>query len=226
MLFTESIAATPQQAASSSLSELLEIALATTPVDAAARGRMPPQLSYGRHAGPAPPTARMAAVVMLLFQREGRWYLPLTERPITLSHHGGQISLPGGSVDEGESTSETALRELAEELGVTNNVRLLGRLADCYVHASDFLVAPWVAVLEGEPHWRPHDCEVQCVIELPLEALHDSQLVRQITIRRGPLEFHAPCLQIDGACVWGATSIILSELADVLRRVWATHNVL
>ena len=106
---------------------------------------MSPELSYGRHAGPAPHTARHAAVVLLLFRRDGRWHLPLTERPDTLAHHAGQISLPGGAVDAGESSTEAALRELDEELGFNAPVEVLGQLADCYVFASDFLVTPWVS---------------------------------------------------------------------------------
>ena len=37
---------------------------------------------------------------------------------MSLAHHGGQISLPGGAIDDGESASEAAVRELREELGV------------------------------------------------------------------------------------------------------------
>ena len=49
-----------------------------------ARTRMSPEMSYGRHAGPPPATARAAAVMLLLFRRGGRWYLPLTVRPASL----------------------------------------------------------------------------------------------------------------------------------------------
>jgi len=194
----------------------------TTALSAGSRGanariRMSPELSYGRHAGPAPHTARHAAVVVLLFQRAGHWHIPLTERPITLSQHGGQISLPGGSIDPGETSAQTALRELGEELGITTDVHLLGRLADCYIYASDFLVTPWVAAMEPEPAWRPHDREVQSIIELPLESLLDDTILGRTTINRGPLTFHAPCINIGGARVWGATSVILCELADIIK---------
>jgi 8-oxo-dGTP pyrophosphatase MutT (NUDIX family) len=185
----------------------------------AARVRMSPELSYGRHAGPAPPTARPAAVMLLLFQRAGRWHLPLTERPATLARHAGQISLPGGSVDPGESSSQAALRELAEELGIESPVDLIGRLAECYVFASDFLVTPWVAATTSEPNWKPHDREVQGVVELPLAMLLDEQCIGRTTIERGPLKFYAPCIRFGAACIWGATSVILSELADVLRQL-------
>ena len=182
----------------------------------APHSRMSPEMSYGRHAGPAPATARQAAVMLLLFRRGGRWHLPLTERPATLARHGGQISLPGGAVEVGESSSQAALRELEEELGVTALVEMLGRLADCYVFASDFVITPWVAATTMEPAWQPHDREVQGVVELSLDVLLDDASIGRTTIERGPLEFDAPCIRVGPACIWGATSVILGELADSL----------
>jgi 8-oxo-dGTP pyrophosphatase MutT (NUDIX family) len=201
------------------LPERLAAALREGRGGAAARIRMSPELSYGRHAGPAPHTARRAAVVVLLFRRGGQWHVPLTERPATLTRHGGQISLPGGAIDPGESSEQTALRELAEELGIAANVNLLGRLADCYIYASDFLVTPWVAATTDDPLWTPHDREVQSIIELPLDLLLDENSIGCTTITRGPLVFRAPCINIGDACVWGATSVILGELAETLHAV-------
>jgi 8-oxo-dGTP pyrophosphatase MutT (NUDIX family) len=180
------------------------------------RSRMSPQMSYGRHAGPAPHTARAAAVVLLLFRRADCWHLPLIERPASQLRHGGQISLPGGVVEPGESSSDAALRELQEELGFDGPLEMLGRLADCYVFASDFVITPWVAAASGEPQWRPHDREVKAVVELSLESLLNERSIGLTTIERGPLVFHAQCLQFGTSCIWGATSVILSELADLL----------
>jgi 8-oxo-dGTP pyrophosphatase MutT (NUDIX family) len=186
---------------------------------------MSPELGYGRHAGPAPQTARAAAVVLLLFRRDGRWHLPLTERPLTLAHHAGQISLPGGAVDPGETSIEAGLRELNEELGFAAPNLLVGQLAECYVFASDFHITPWV-IASFEPHtdWQPHPGEVQSVVELPLEVLLDEQAIGSVTIERGPLVFHAPCIRVGQARVWGATCIILSELAGVLRYLLETAS--
>jgi 8-oxo-dGTP pyrophosphatase MutT (NUDIX family) len=153
---------------------------------------------------------------LLLFQRDGWWHLPLTERPMTLAHHAGQISLPGGAIDAGESSSAAAIRELDEELCVNADVELLGQLADCYVFASDYLITPWVAWTRVEPTWQPHVHEVQDVIELPLETLLDDGAIGSVTIERGPLVFHAPCLRVGRVRVWGATGTILSELSGVL----------
>jgi 8-oxo-dGTP pyrophosphatase MutT (NUDIX family) len=179
--------------------------------------RMSPELSYGRHAGPAPSTARQAAVMLLLFRRDNRWHLPLTERPSSLVRHGGQMSLPGGTTEPGESSEQAALRELQEELGVDSRIDMLGQLADCYVFASNFVVTPWLAVVTTEPRWHPDSREVQQVIELPLELLLDDNTIGSTTIHRGPLTFRAPCYRIASKCVWGATSVILSELADLLE---------
>jgi 8-oxo-dGTP pyrophosphatase MutT (NUDIX family) len=178
--------------------------------------RMSPELSYGRHAGPAPNTARDAAVVLLLFRRGGRWYLPITERPTSLVRHGGQMSLPGGTVEPGETSEQAAVRELREELGIDAPLQALGRLADCYVFASNFVVTPWIAVAATEPNWQPDAREVQRVVDLPLEMLFDDNAIGTTTIHRGPLRFRAPCYRFQGACIWGATSVILGELADVL----------
>ena len=205
------------------LPERIAAALGAGRRGGAARVRMSPELSYGRHAGPAPHTARRAAVMLLLFRRDHpaggarRWHLPLTERPATLTRHGGQVSLPGGSVEPGESSREAALRELSEELGIDGGVEILGRLADCYVFASDFLVTPWVSVASCDPEWKPHDREVQGVVELPLDVLVDGRCFGRMTIERGPLKFHAPCIRMGQTCVWGATSVILGELGQLLQ---------
>ena len=185
----------------------------------AVRRRFEPELSYGRHAGPAPATARPAAVMILLFRRDARWHLPLTMRPATMTKHGGQISLPGGTVESGESSSDAAVRELREELGIAAPVEPLGRLNDCYVFASDFVVTPWVAAVAIEPQWQRDANEVERVVELPLDRLLDPLAVGSMTIERGPLVFRAPCYRVADDCVWGTTAVILGELAEALREL-------
>jgi 8-oxo-dGTP pyrophosphatase MutT (NUDIX family) len=179
--------------------------------------RFAPELSYGRHFGPASLDARQASVAVLVFPRLGRWHIPLTARPLSLGRHGGQISLPGGAVDAGESTADAARRELDEELGVREAVQMIGQLHECYVYVSNFCVTPWVAAIDQEPTWRPHSVEVERVVEIPLDELVAPRADAMKTIERGPIVFRAPCLQLGDDCIWGATSIILGELAGVLR---------
>src|SRR6478752_2070003 len=101
MLFTES--QIQALATANDLPQRLAVALRAGKPGQSRRRTMSPELGYGRHAGPAPHTSRNAAVMLLLFRRNETWNLPLTERPTTLARHAGQISLPGGAVEEGET---------------------------------------------------------------------------------------------------------------------------
>jgi 8-oxo-dGTP pyrophosphatase MutT (NUDIX family) len=184
--------------------------------------RMSPELSYGRHSGPAPATARAAAVMLLLFQREGRWRLPITKRPAALTRHGGQISLPGGRIELGETSAAAAQRELIEELGVGQFVTHLGQLPERYVFASDYVVTPHVACVDAVPEWVPDAREVERVVELPLEVLFSPACLGRTTIHRGPLSFSAPCFEYGNDRIWGVTAVILAELADSLCRAFET----
>jgi len=178
-----------------------------------------PELSYGRHAGPAPYDARHAAVMVLLYPREDRWYLPLTLRPTSMAKHAGQISLPGGMIERGESTQRAAYRELTEELGPVSAVEFLGKLSEFYVWVSNFVVTPWVAYVPERPIWQPNPAEVEQVIELPIEHLCSTAHRGEMFIERQSYCLTAPCYQWETHQIWGATSMMLCELASILSEL-------
>ncbi len=190
------------------------------------RERYASELSYGRYRGPAPESALRAGVMILLFPDSttddprsiDRWHVPLTLRPEHLPVHGGQISLPGGAVEGEETNRQAAFRELEEELGVdARDVHFLGELSDIYVFASNYLVTPYVGVVERRPTWRPQQAEVAEVIELPLEHLIESTNTRQTTREKNGVVFESPFITFGHHEVWGATSMILGEFIGVLR---------
>ena len=79
--------------------------------------RMAPQPRGGWKPGFAPDEARPAAALLLLFPVDTGAVVLLTKRSPDLPHHAGQVSLPGGAVDPGESIEDAALREAEEEVG-------------------------------------------------------------------------------------------------------------
>ncbi|WP_199169919.1 NUDIX hydrolase [Rhodopirellula bahusiensis] len=210
---------------------------------------MAPHLAYGRHRGPHRCHSRHAAVAVCLFQdpSNGSWTIPLTRRPTTLRHHGGQICFPGGRIERGETPPDAALREFEEELGGAARVhRCCGNLPRQYVYASDNLVTPIVFVIDPpDQNWQPDPVEVDEVIDFPIQTVlrqtpaatsRQSQaekgcqfdMIQQTKVLRsatcpdrvaGHLKFAAPAFQHGSVHVWGATAIILGQLAQALHPV-------
>jgi 8-oxo-dGTP pyrophosphatase MutT (NUDIX family) len=202
------------------LPEMLAVRLQQPLPGPDARVRFSPELSYGRHFGPAPEDARRAAVVCLLYPHRDEWYLPLMVRPTSMFAHGGQISLPGGAIEPDESSQQAAFRELQEELGVGGEgIELLGKLSPLYVYVSDFLVTPWVAALRQRPDLQPNPHEVAEVLEIPLAHLLDSKNYGQHRRQQRGLSMTAPHIQWGRHRIWGATSMILGELLAVISEV-------
>ena len=189
-----------------------------------------PELSYGRHRGPSASDARIAAVALTLFRDStDRWCIPLTLRPQSLQHHAGQICLPGGRVEQGENTDQAAFREFEEELGVPAQVlQRCGELSTQYIYASNNLVHPIVAIIESPAPWQPDPKEVDQVITLPLAVLLEDgnrsvQVQRrQVISSSGAIDqitFRAPSYDFQEHRIWGATALILDQLAQILRQL-------
>ncbi len=191
-----------------------------------------PALAYGRHRGPENAllhgSLRQAAVLIALQYADGQWTIPLTLRPLTLNHHGGQICLPGGRIEANESPLDAALREYEEELGVKADVvTICGELRQQYVFGSDNRVHPIVVTAEPPScDWAPDPVEVDEVVLLPLKSLlqtanrtviKQTKPVRQDGNVVGELVFSAPAFQCGNHLIWGATAMILSDLAQLLH---------
>ncbi len=199
------------------LSTSLRHRLRDLPTRADGREQLEAELSYGRHRGPAPASTNLAAVLLLLYPRANRWHIPLTLRPATMAEHAGQVSFPGGMVEPDETNLQAALRETNEELGIaTDGIDILGQLSDSYVFITNYLVTPWVGILDSEPEWVPDPHEVAEVLHLPLTALQEPIAIERYIRRAGGIDFGVPYLPLDSHRIWGATSMMLGEFAAVL----------
>jgi 8-oxo-dGTP pyrophosphatase MutT (NUDIX family) len=178
-----------------------------------AHSRYQPELSFGRHRGPAPAHVRQAAVLILLYPHQDAWHVPLMLRPANMPDHAGQVSLPGGLIEPGETSRQAALREFVEELGVpSERLEMLGSLSPLYLFASNYQITPWVAAAHHAPPFQPSPREVERLLEVPLAHLVDpANTERFERVQRG-LSFEAPCFRWQSDRIWGATSMILAEL--------------
>lgn len=205
------------------LRSTLQLALASAELLAArqrARAAYDPGLAYGRHFGPPAPSARQAAVLVMLERRSGQWVIPVTVRPDHLPDHPGQISLPGGRLEAGESYQQAAEREFHEELGCTVKPdQILGELSPLYVFHSDYLVRPFIAISPTAYEYQPCPREVSRVLHLPLASLCSSNPVATHEFARGLAAWSAPVIHSGDAIIWGATAIILAELIPLLSEV-------
>jgi 8-oxo-dGTP pyrophosphatase MutT (NUDIX family) len=171
----------------------------------------------GWRAGHYPADARRAATLLLLYPHESGGAVALTVRASGLTRHAGQISLPGGATDSGETLVQAALREASEEIGVDPAaVRVLGELTPVHVLVSGFTLHPIVGITDRRPDFRAAPGEVDAILEVSLHDLRDASRIRQGTRIREGVAVEYPYFDLLGHQVWGATAMVLGEFICLL----------
>jgi 8-oxo-dGTP pyrophosphatase MutT (NUDIX family) len=168
--------------------------------------------------------ARAAAVLMPLVVRPSGVHVLLTQRTAHLHDHAGQISFPGGRVDEGDADPvATALRESQEEIGLDPaRVEIIGHLPE-YVTATSYRVTPVIGLIE-----QPLDVaalqldtfEVAEAFEVPLAFLMDPRNHERRRVVMGELSRTFYAIPYQGArryFIWGATAAMLRNLYQLMR---------
>ncbi len=177
----------------------------------------PERLRDAWRTGQFPSDSRQAAALLLLYPHEHGAAVALTVRASGLARHPGQISLPGGATDPGETIAQAALREAAEEIGVAPAaVRVLGELTPVHVLVSGFTLHPVVGITDRRPDFQPAPGEVQEILEVSLDDLRDASRIRQGTRIREGVAVEYPYFDLLGHQVWGATAMVLGEFICLL----------
>lgn len=161
------------------------------------------------------PEKHKKAAVLLPFwpNNSGGVDVVLTKRPDTMSNHPGQVSFPGGSVDEQDkSLQHAALRENQEELGIDpDHVRIMGRLDDAWSIAGHHVV-PFVGWLEQRPQIIPNTREVAEVLIADVEMLMRPETACEHQVDRGKVIRVTQAFRWENGYVWGLTADLLMEL--------------
>ena len=177
-----------------------------------------PPRNSGWKPGEFPSDARIAAGLLLVYPGSRGPSIPLTVRASGLRRHAGQVSLPGGATDPGETLAQAALREAHEEIGVDPaRVRILGELTPVHVLVSGFTLHPVVGITDERPAFALAEHEVEEVIEVSIDDLQDASTIRHGTRTREGVAIEYPYFDLMGHQVWGATAMILGEFICVLQ---------
>lgn len=154
-----------------------------------------------------------AAVLVGLIEREAGYSVLLTRRADTLRRHTGQIALPGGRCDPGETTAETAVREAWEEVGLDPGFVSLAGQSSPYQTGTGYLITPVVGFIRPGFTLTPNPDEVADIFETPFGFLMNPANHEEHE-RQGPdgqtRRFYA--MTHEDRFIWGATAGMLRAL--------------
>ena len=222
----------------------LETGLRTGLPGPAAQARLAPVPRRAWPAGVNPAGVRDAAGLLLVFPKEtinakpaknaksrnalrasrpsrstssGEAHIILTVRADTLGRHGGQVSLPGGVVDPGETFEQAALREAHEEVALPlDGVQVLGALTPLDIPVSGFRLHPIVAVSPTRPALTPAHGEVARILEVGIADLLNPDHFVATERERDGFALTVPAFRVAGVEIWGATAMVLAEFLALL----------
>jgi 8-oxo-dGTP pyrophosphatase MutT (NUDIX family) len=157
---------------------------------------------------------RPAAVLVPIVERDEPMVL-LTQRAAHLPDHPGQISFPGGKIDQGDASPlASALREAEEEIGLDRNlVEPLGYL-DLYMTTRGYRIVPVIARIKSRFHLTLNTREVDTAFEVPLNFVMELKNHHRHSRDWEGITRHYYAIRYRERYIWGVTAGILRNLYD------------
>jgi 8-oxo-dGTP pyrophosphatase MutT (NUDIX family) len=188
----------------------------------------PVDLETGERRPRVPPPdadSRLAAVLVPILMEGEDARVVYTVRKDHLADHAGQISFPGGSIEEGDgSLLETALREAEEEIDLSPDlVEVIGELEEMYIPPSNFRVSPFVGLLPPEAEMVLAPDEVEEIFTVSLDTLTAPETFRKVLWRYEGRDYEVPVFAVEGSRnIWGATAAMTAAL--LARLGWREYR--
>jgi 8-oxo-dGTP pyrophosphatase MutT (NUDIX family) len=193
------------------LAERLTIALAS------GMGRNMPLFDRDERISDLEMTTVDAAVLVAITDRPMPGVI-LTQRPMTMRTHPGQVAFPGGRVDKGDTdVVAAALREAQEEVGLRPSVATIVGLADPYRTVTGFVVTPVIAVIPADEPLQANAEEVDAIFEPPLAFLLDSANHKTNVLDWGGEQRAYNEIHWADRRIWGATAAMIVNLSRRLQ---------
>ena len=158
-----------------------------------------------------------AAVLLLLYPKDGEYCMLLNKRTEEVEHHKGEISFPGGATDpDDQDFLDTALRETYEEMGINReDVTILGELDDVTTRSS-FGVRVFVGTIPYPYPFKPSDIEIAEVLEVPMRELLDPSNLREEVRSVNGTASASYSYAYGQHLVYGATAQIVTQFLELL----------
>ncbi|MCF8332279.1 MAG: CoA pyrophosphatase [Bacteroidales bacterium] len=175
---------------------------------------------YGRNLQLQKKSIPRDSAVLIGLYPDQEWKTCFIQRPQYDGVHSAQIAFPGGGREQQDpDIISTALREAYEEVNINpRDVKIKGILSPIYIPPSNYHVTPVIGIMEQKPAFIPQPSEVESIIEVPLDKLMNYGTIVEKSFYTGTdKEVIAPCFNISGTIIWGATAMILYEFISMLK---------
>ncbi|CAG7840226.1 hydrolase [Clostridium novyi B str. ATCC 27606] len=179
---------------------------------------------------------RKSSVMILLTEEKGEIYLVFEKRALSLRKHPGDVSLPGGGIEEGETPKDAAIRETFEELNINKeNFQFIGEM--------DYLITPFNSIIYAfvgritTNLIYPNKNEVDHVFKVPLKFFLENKPKKYEGIIKQHYKEDFPFNLINGGknykfssktyyqyfykyneyIIWGFTAMIIKRFIDIIN---------
>ena len=164
-------------------------------------------------------TLKPAGVLVPIIERASELTVLLTQRSAELKHHAGQVSFPGGRMEEHDADVEaTALRETHEEVGIaSHHVSVIGYL-NTMPTITGYAVTPVVGMVSANAELNIDKTEVEYAFEVPLSFFLDSS--NDVRTEWAAEDRIVPMVEFhwEGERIWGATAFMILSLRKRLLK--------
>jgi len=156
-----------------------------------------------------------AAVLIVFYGQDVK--MIMTQKPMSMQQHAGEISFPGGKPVEGDGDLlDTAIRETEEEIALhVPREHVIGQLNPVKTRNSGFTIIPFVAILEEIPRLQPNS-EVEEILHIPAIPLLQTLDADDDEEHRSLFEAYK--FTYKDKIVWGASARMLKQIADIFRQ--------
>ncbi len=161
------------------------------------------------------PELTQASVMMLIMNKDGEAHVFLTRRTNKVATHKGQVSFPGGKIDEEDKDElAAALRETCEEAGISSgDIEILGQFDD-FFSVEGFHVCTFIGSIDYPCEYKINKDEIDDYIEAPLSIFYNKEYDKIEDFHFKGKDIRVYYYSFKDFIIWGLTARILTEFAD------------